>query len=281
MQTKKPGLLKSSLLLSIVTLIFCNFATADSMRFSVSNKLSPPVPPYQWYDFCTSSYQGFNKELYQRLASDLGLKAEFIESKYAVNATDMQRYNLELIASGQTSFSLSHPAFIKDSSKWVVGAQPPLNFDQVIVILAERDDIRQLADLQALMGTGVDTTSDIHEFKKIGLDLQFKEAATLSEALQTVSRGDADYWIAPKFLALNLIEELALEGQVKFSHLKVSTLSDFYMVTSTTERNRQLINQIDTLVVKYREAGYIDFLKINALKTWLSNKSCAQQGATG
>ncbi len=250
-----------------------------TMRFSVSNKLSPPVPPYQWYDFCRNSYQGFNKELYQRLASDLGLKAEFIESAFSSSATGMQRNNLDLIESGESSFSLSHPAFIQDTSKWVVGNQPPLSFDQVIVISSKRDDITAMADLQGMMGIGVDTTSSIHEFKKIGVELQFKQSETLSDALAAVNEGKVDYWFAPKLVALNLIQELGVEDGVKFSKFQVSTLSDFYMVTSTDERNRDLIVEVDELVVKYRRAGYIDFLKINALKTWLSNKSCAQSGA--
>ncbi len=266
-------------LLTLLLLAVSAFSLADSMRFSMSNKLSPPVPPYQWYDFCRNSYQGFNKEIYQRLASDLGLKSEFIESKYAENATEMQRYNLDLIESGQSSFSLSHPAFIQDSKKWLVGNQPPLSFDQVIVILAKRDDIAQLEDLEVLTGIGVDSSSDIHEFKKLGVDLKIKEVETLSEALKAVSSGEVDYWVAPKLVALNLIQELDVEDQVKFSQLKLSTLSDFYMVASATERNQQLIIKVDELIIKYRQAGYIDFLKINALKTWLSNKTCAQQGA--
>ncbi|WP_101756811.1 ABC transporter substrate-binding protein [Oceanicoccus sp. KOV_DT_Chl] len=266
-----------TLLMVLLTLGTSAAFANDLLRFSIGNKNSPAFPPYQWYDFCGGGYQGFNKELYRRLAVDLGYSAIFSEADFADNSSQLQKNSLALVATKKADFTLTHPAFITAGDGFILGKTPVLQISQVVLLPVDRPDISDISDLKTMTGASMVTPEVKNHFRNFGVELTMKKSSSLEESLKNLASSEVDYWMTSKFVAQHLINEYGLQNKVKFSGLDLGTASRFYMVTNTSENNARLMTRVDDLIASYYQTGYIDFLKFSVMKKWLATRSCAEK----
>jgi ABC-type amino acid transport substrate-binding protein len=247
----------------------------DSLRFSIANRNSPALPPYSWYNFCTNLQQGFNVELYSRLAHDLGLTAAFIESAYADTTTDMVAKSLSLLTERKADLTIVHPIYTENNTHFLLGKEPALSDNQVLILAPDQPAITDLKELENLSGVGISVESIQSQLKKTGVNVSLKKMATLEDAGNNLVAGTADYWITSKFVAHYLMEKPEYKNKLKLSNLKVGSFSYFYITASADKENATtLIKKIDDLLASYQQSGYIDFLKSSSVHSWIANRSC-------
>jgi len=247
----------------------------NTLRFPINNRNSPSVPPYIWYNFCNRQYQGFNIDLNQRLAYDLGLTAEFIEADVGVSTASMVNKNLSLITQRKADLTMTHPSFIKNHKNLILGKETVLAVNQVLMLPVDQAPITELSELEALSGIGINVEATRNQFKQEGINLSLEKINTPEDAVTLLASGKVDYWFSSKFVARYLMAHPDYKNKVKLSKLKVSTSSYFYMTIRADKKNAAyFMERIDALVASYHRSGYIDFLKSNAVHAWLSDRSC-------
>ncbi len=264
----------STALLAMSSQVYSN--TGSSLRFAVDNQNSAPIPPYSWYNHCEQRHQGFNNELYRKIAADLALQAEFVEADLADNTINMLNQSAALILNNKADFALVAPSFIKHLGDITIGKEQVFSTSPVLVLATSQADISDIKELETLTGVGVNIEDAVKILKLQNININVNKVVSMKQAAMHLATDKEDYWFSDKFIAQHLINELDIQNKIKFSKLTVGTSTGLYMVTNNQPVNQKTMRKIDGLVSSYQQSGYIDFLKFRVMQSWLANKDCVK-----
>ncbi len=210
-------------------------------------------PPYEFRDD-KNQLQGFDIELVETIAQELGKKVEWVDMPFDSLIPALISGKIDLIAAGLSA--------TPERAKRVSFTIPYEISLSSFIVKADRDDIKTLDDLKGkVVAVQLGTVQDTYT---TGLGtVEVKRFQKFDDCVREVSLGRADASLMDRPVANNFVESGEFKGKVKIAFDQEITGAG--KALAVRKDDVEFLKALDAVLQKMKDDGRLDAL----LKKWM------------
>lgn len=201
----------------------------------------PTFPPFEYYQEQTGSYTGFDLDLIQEIAAEMGYdRVEFVNTPFADLLTGLNDHQYDAVIACMS---------ITDSRKEVAAFTEPYAVSEYVVVLPKRNSPVTREEL-AHMKISVRANSEAERIAR-SLSDNLDPCPTIDDVLLRVTSGASDAFVADLYGARFLIAN-GYGDQVVLSDLDIS--DDSQLAIAVRKDDEELLRQLNEGLDTFRKS---------------------------
>lgn len=233
-----------------------------------------PRPPYRWNENCVKGNQviGTGSHLLTKIFNDIGYNIDWVIGNTTIESTPQQfEKKYQQLKSGELDFLITaqNPHHKQDT------IDIPFSHHRNSIITQAGRPIyngnpKSLKNYRGGLTSPPNTNSPAHQYF-IDRDMAIKIYDKEYSALEALLAGEIDYILSDYYIAKIWAHDNQANKQLKFDDISEIPARTIYLAIFKDNPNSQLADELNSIISRYKDEGFIDYLKQFYLTRWEEN----------